>query len=66
MELRKQLNVKRKSLDEIKAFADPPRHGDWAHMLDEQSARILSLAWEIGFRFCNHLLGTPVPGAPEI
>ena len=58
--LRRELKVRRESLEEIKSFADEPRHGSWAQISDQQSARILSLAWEIAFRFCNYLLGTPV------
>lgn len=64
--LRNELRIKRESLDEIKSFADPSRHGDWAQILDEESARILSLGWEIAFRFCRHLLGTSMADNDDI
>ena len=59
IKLRNQLNVTRPTIEEIKGFADPSRHGDWASISDQESARTLSLGWEIAFRFCRYLLGTP-------
>lgn len=59
--MRKDLQIKRESIDRIKEFADPIRHGKPKAMSDAQRTEIFEITDKIIFRFLTYVASARIP-----
>lgn len=64
--MRSELDIKRDDIDEVKSYADEPRHGGVIEISDEERAHVFETTWRIIHLFVEYLHDNEEPEEIEI